>query len=104
MAAFTQDLQAYGGDAAQIEHVCMGMSAAYLKGVRQSMPEAAISYDRNLVAAMMSQAMGELQSTGLRQDLAKLKQTLELGTKTRRSLRWAMHALHRSGLKKARTW
>jgi transposase len=119
VAAFTQDLQAHGGNAAQIEHVCMDMSAAYRKGVEQSLPEAAISFDRYHVAALAGQAMDEVRSTELRQDSAKVRQALDLDAKTRRSLRWAMrtnhrgwstrhrqamYALQRSGLKSARAW
>ena len=83
VAAFTQDLQAHGGEAAQVEHVCMDMSAAYLKGVRQSLPEAAISYDRYHVAAMAGQAMDEVRSTELRLESAKVRQVLDLEPKTR---------------------
>lgn len=46
VASFVQDLQAHGGAPEAVQHVCMDMSAAYLKGVRQSLPKAAISYDR----------------------------------------------------------
>ncbi len=52
-----QDLQAHGGAPQAVQHVCMDMSAAYLKGVRQSLPEAAISYDRFHVAALAGKAM-----------------------------------------------
>ena len=44
--AFTKDLLEHGGQPQAIEHVSMDMSAAYLKGVQQQLPQAAICYDR----------------------------------------------------------
>lgn len=89
MAAFRQDLlQAHGGEAAQIEHIYMDMSAAHLKGVTQSLPEAAISYDRYHVAAMASQAMHALQRSGLKSALAwQLKEVLQQAKRAARGFR-----------------
>jgi transposase len=59
---FAQDLQAHDGRAEQIKHVCMDMSAAYLKGVSEALPEAAVCYDRFHVAALAGKAMDEVRS------------------------------------------
>jgi transposase len=117
---FSQDLQDHGGKPEQIEHVCMDMSGAFLKGVKQAMSEAAICYDRFHVAALAGQAMDEVRSAEFKADVKVVSEALgELDTKTRRSLTWAMrthherwrprhilamHALQRTHLKAARAW
>lgn len=117
---FAQDLQAHGGNPEQIEHVCMDMSGAFLKGAKQAMPEAAICYDRFHVAALAGQAMDEVCSAEFKADAKAVSQALsDLEPKTRRSLTWAMrthherwgrrhmqamYALQRTHLKAARAW
>lgn len=78
----TQDLQRTG-QAAQVEHVCMDMSAAYLKGSGSPCPGRPSSYDRYHVAAMAGQAWMAIDRACV--ESAKLRQVLDLG-KTRRSL------------------
>jgi transposase len=117
---FAQELQAHGGQPGHIEHVCMDMSAAYLKGVKQALPQAAICYDRFHVAALAGKAMDEVRSTEFKTQARAVSEALgELEPKARRSLAWAMrthherwsrrhmqamHALQRSHLKSARAW
>lgn len=117
---FAQDLQDHGGKAEQIEHVCMDMSGAFLKGAKQVMPQAAICYDRFHVAALAGQAMDEVRSAEFKAQAKEVTQALgQLDSKTRRSLSWAMrthharwsqrhmqamHALQRTHLKAARAW
>lgn len=117
---FAQDLKDHGGSPEQIEHVCMDMSAAFLKGAKQAMPQAAICYDRFHVAALAGQAMDEVRSAEFKADAKAVSQALgELEPKTRRSLTWAMrthherwsprhmqamYALQRTHLKAARAW
>ena len=117
---FAQDLQAHGGQPEHIEHVCMDMSAAFLKGARQAMPQAAICYDRFHVAALAAQAMDEVRSAEFKADAKTVTEALGgLEPKTRRSLAWAMrthherwsqrhmqamYALQRTHLKAARAW
>ena len=117
---FAQDLQAHGGKPEQIEHICMDMSGAFLKGAKEAMPQAAICYDRFHVAALAGQAMDEVRSAEFKADAQAVTKALgALDSKTRRSLAWAMrthharwsqrhiqamHALQRTQLKAARAW
>ena len=117
---FAKDLQAHGGGPEQIEHVCMDMSGAFLKGAKQAMPQAAICYDRFHVAALAGQAMDEVRKAEFKADAKSVTQELgSLDAKTRRSLTWAMrthherwsqrhmqamYALQRTHLKAARAW
>lgn len=120
---FAQDLQAHGGKTEEIEHVCMDMSAAFAKGVRQTMPTAAISYDRFHVVALANQAMDEVRRTEMKDEAEKVRQAMTGNNakdkRTLKSLLWGMrrnpngwskeqthcmHRLQRSNLKSARAW
>ena len=121
---FVDDLKAHGGDSAQVEHVCMDMSAAYAKGVGLALPQAQISYDRFHVVAMAMDAMDQVRRTEMTQDAPAVRVALESAVdneerKTLKQLMWgmrrnpeswsawqteAMHWLQRSLLKSARAW
>ena len=117
---FAADLQAHGGDPADVRHVCIDMSAAYAKGVGLALPQAHISYDRFHVIAMAIEAMDDVRREELRTEPEEVATAL-LGAdpQTRRNLLWgmrknpagwtaaqtgAMHWLQRSALKSARAW
>ena len=120
LAAFAQDMRAHGGDPATIEHACIDMSAAYAKGIGQSLPNAQISYDRFHVVALANAAMDEVRRDEMRSSAAKVREAV--GTQNKKTLRqllwgmrknpagWtdaqlaAMHWLQRSTLKSARAW
>lgn len=61
--AFAKDLAEHGGSSDAIGYVSMVMNSAYLKGVQQQLPQAAICYDRFHVAALAGKAMDEVRST-----------------------------------------
>jgi transposase len=46
IAAFADDLAAHGGDPGAINEVCIDMSPAFIKGVGESLPKAAITFDK----------------------------------------------------------
>ena len=118
--AFAKDLAEHGGNAQAISHVSMDMSAAYLKGVRQQIPQAAICYDRFHVAALAGKAMDEVRSAEFKTRPSAVAQALgELDRASRRSLSWAMrthhaawsdrhmqamYSLQRTNLQSARAW
>ena len=114
---FVEDLKAHGGDPADVQHVCMDMSAAYTKGVGAALPEAEISFDRFHVIQMALQAMDEVRRQEVREDGEYLREQLGNSPKIVRDLMWgmrrnpsswkknqtfAMHCLQRSNLKSAR--
>lgn len=117
---FVSDLKAHGGDPAEVEHVCMDMSAAYAKGVAQTMPQAQISYDRFHVVSMAIEAMDQVRRQEMRASAAQVREELGGGVpKAIRQLMWAMrrnpdhwsrpqleamHWLQRSTLQSARAW
>lgn len=117
---FVADLQAHGGDPAQVRHICMDMSAAYAKGAALALPEAAISYDRFHVVALAIEAMDAVRRQELQDEPQAVQRALQsAGPKAKRQLMWgmrrnpagwsaaqwqSMHSLQRSGLKSARAW
>lgn len=120
LQAFAQDMRAHGGDPLAIEHACIDMSAAYAKGIDQSLPNARISYDRFHVVALANAAMDEVRREEMRSSAAAVREAVGAQSKkTLRQLLWgmrknpvswtraqfeAMHWLQRSNLKSARAW
>jgi len=47
VAAFADDLAAHRGDPEAIEEVCIDMSPAFIKGVGENLPEAAVTFDKS---------------------------------------------------------
>ncbi len=93
--AFAKDLAEHGGNAQAITHVSMDMSAAYLKGVQQQLPQAAICCDRFRVAALAGKAMDEVRRAEFKARLTAMARALgELDRSSRRSLSWAMRTHH----------
>ncbi|TXH79737.1 ISL3 family transposase, partial [Thauera aminoaromatica] len=120
LQAFAQDMRAHGGDPLAIEHACIDMSAAYAKGIGQSLPNARISYDRFHVVTLANAAMDEVRREEMRSSAAAVREAVGAQSKkTLRQLLWgmrknpvgwthaqfaAMHWLQRSNLKSARAW
>jgi transposase len=118
--AFAEDLHAHGGEPTAIAHVCMDMSAGYLKGSTAYLPNAQISYDRFHVVKLAGEAMDEVRTAEWKTEQARVEEQLgSLTPKQRRSILWgmrrnpsgwsdtqtqAMHWLQRANLKTARAW
>ena len=120
VAAFAKDLSAHGGKPENVAHVCMDMSAAYVKGAGESLPKAEISFDRFHVVALGNEAMDEVRRQEMRSETVKVRKALgSTDKKLLNSLLWgmrkkpeewnakqvnAMHWLQHSKLKSARAW
>ena len=117
--AFKADLSAHGGDSAEIEHVCMDMGAAYIKGVSEALPQAQISFDRFHVIALANEAMDAVRRAETAEQPRVVRAALGTERKTIRNLMWGMrkdhtdwnknqintmYLLQRSNLKSARAW
>lgn len=117
---FAADLKAHGGDPAEVEHVCMDMSAAYALGAAKALPKAQISYDRFHVVSMALEAMDHVRRAEMASDGAAVREALgDNDRKSVKQLMWAMRRnpatwtrrqgnamywLQRSTLKSARAW
>ncbi len=61
VSAFREDLQAHGGDPAQIRQVCSDMWPAYIRGVSDCFPEAEITYDRFHTMKILNAAVDQVR-------------------------------------------
>jgi transposase len=61
VAAFADDLTAHGGDPETIGEVCIDMSAAYIKGVGESLPEAEITFDKFHAVKIINDAVEKVR-------------------------------------------
>ena len=57
LAAFVEDLKAHGGKAEQIQDVCSDLSPAFIKGIREHLPKADITFDRFHLMKLMNEAL-----------------------------------------------
>ena len=56
---FAGDLEAHGGKAAAIKEVCMDMSPAFIKGARESLPDAAVTFDKFHITKIVGEAVDQ---------------------------------------------
>jgi transposase len=61
VTAFADDLAAHGGDPAAVEEVCIDMSPAFIKGVAESLPEAAITFDKFHAVKIVNDAVDQVR-------------------------------------------
>ena len=57
LAAFIKDLKVHGGSPEQIQDVCCDLSPAYIKGIREHLPKAEITFDRFHLMKLMNEAL-----------------------------------------------
>ena len=57
LAAFVEDLKLHGGEAEQIQDVCSDLSPAFIKGIREHLPQAEITFDRFHLMKLMNEAL-----------------------------------------------
>jgi transposase len=61
VSAFADDLAAHGGDPEAIEEVCIDMSPAFIKGVSENLPNAAITFDKFHAVKIVNDAVDQVR-------------------------------------------
>ena len=61
VAAFAEDLTAHRGAPEAIEEVCIDMSPAFVKGVADNLPEAAVTFDKFHAVKIINQAVDQVR-------------------------------------------
>jgi transposase len=61
IAAFADDLTAHGGNPDAIAEVCIDMSPAFIKGVGESLPKAAITFDKFHAVKIINEAVDDVR-------------------------------------------
>lgn len=68
VAAFARFVGEHGGDAKAVREVSCDMSPAFVKGVRESLPSAAITFDRFHVAKVLTDTVDRVRRSEWRKD------------------------------------
>ena len=63
VAAFADDLVAHGGEPEAISEVCIDMSAAFIKGIGENLPNAAITFDKFHAVKIINDAVDQVRRT-----------------------------------------
>jgi transposase len=61
VAAFADDLTVHGGDPDQVSEVCIDMSPAFIKGVADGLPNAAVTFDRFHAVKIVNDAVDQVR-------------------------------------------
>lgn len=61
VAAFAEDLADHGGSAAAIQEICIDMSKAFIKGAAESLPQAAITFDKFHAVKLVNDAVDQVR-------------------------------------------
>ena len=73
--AFVTDLKKHGGDPEQITDAAIDMSKAFIKGVKEQLPNAVITFDRFHLIKLMNDVMGKVRADEARQFPEMLKKS-----------------------------
>jgi transposase len=107
VAAFAEDLSAHGGDPQAVADVCIDMSPAFIKGVGESLPQAAVTFDKFHAVQIVNAAVDAVRRDEQKSQPA-LKKTRYLWLKNDNHLsdgqREQRDSLARNHLKTARAW
>ena len=107
VAAFADDLTAHGGDPAAIAEVCIDMSAAFIKGVGDHLPEASITFDKFHAVKIINGAVDQVRREEVK-SRPELKQSRYVWLKNQTNLsssqRQTRDSLAKTNLKTARAY
>jgi transposase len=107
VAAFAEDLAAHGGAPDAVEEVCIDMSPAFIKGVAESLPEAAVTFDKFHAVKIINDAVDQVRREE-QKGRPELKRTRYAWLKNETNLSTGQHeiidSLALSNLKTARAY
>lgn len=107
LADFASALQDHGGNAAQISAISMDFSAAFIKGARDSFPNAKVCFDQFHIVSMANKAVDEVRRSEVSSEPILRKQRFSvLKDKSALTVKQAafMDTFVHSHLKTARAW
>ena len=84
--AFVADLKIHGGDPEQITDAAIDMSKAFIKGIKEQLPNAATTFDRFHLIKLMNETMGKIRADEARQFPEILKKSRYLFLKNPENL------------------
>jgi len=104
---FVKDLEAHGGQAENIDSICIDMSKSYIAGVGAFLPNAEITFDPFHVMAIVNKAVDQVRRQEVKTEpLLKKTRYLWLRNEANRTQRQQEHfdSLPKSRLKTAHFW
>lgn len=107
VAAFAADLTAHGGKPDAVAEVCIDMSPGFIKGIADSLPNAAVTFDKFHAVQIVNEAVDQVRRDE-QKSRPELKQTRYLWLKNETNLaggqRQLRDRLASRNLKTARAW
>lgn len=108
VAQLAQALASHGGSPAQVEQACCDMAPPYVQGIEAWLPNAALTFDRYHVMALVNAAVDQVRREEAR-DVKDLKATRYLWLRNPENLnreqrRWLQAILQEMDLKTARAY
>ena len=107
VAAFAEDFTAHRGDPAAIAEVCIDMSAAFIKGVAEHLPQAEITFDKFHAVKLINDAVDQVRREEVK-SRPELKQSRYVWLKNETNLssgqRETRDSLAKTNLKTARAY
>jgi transposase len=107
VVAFADDLTAHGGNPAAVTAVCIDMSPAFIKGVGEALPNAAITFDKFHAVQILNAAVDQVRRDE-QKNQPDLKKTRYVWLKNESNLssgqRQVRDSLARRNLRTARAW
>jgi transposase len=85
VAAFAEDLATHGGSAERVSEVCIDMSQAFIKGTGESLPQAAITFDKFHAVKLVNDAVDQVRRAE-QKNRPELKKTRYLWLKNNANL------------------
>lgn len=83
---FVADLKKHGGDPEQITDAAIDMSKAFIKGIKEQLPNAVTTFDKFHLIKLMNEAMGKIRAEEARQFPEALKKSRYLFLKNHENL------------------
>lgn len=105
--SFAQDLAAHGGQADNVDAVCIDMSPSYIAGVAEHLPEAEVTFDPFHVVAIINKAVDAVRREEVKENpLLKGSRYVWLKNEQNRTRKQQemFDSLPKSKLKTARAW
>jgi transposase len=84
--AFVVDLEKHGGDPGQITDAAIDMSKAFIKGIKEQLPNATMTFDRFHLIKLMNETLGKIRADEARQFPEMLKKSRYLFLKNPENL------------------
>ncbi len=107
VAAFADDFAAHGGDPKAISEVCIDMSPAFISGVADNLPNAAVTFDKFHAVKIINDAVDEVRRSEQRKN-AELRGTRHIWLRNPQNLsdrqKATLEALPTQHLKTARAY